>query len=162
MYGVSCLSLGLSLSLGLNLNSNINSNMIRYGFTDTWYTFLTHSGWVTHICVTKLTITGSGNGLSPGRRQPIFWTKAEILWHFNRNSNTSLKKMHLKMSSEKYRLLSLGLNVWNCHLPMAIIWYNKLFTYALNLTMCLAVILHISSHQPHKYNKISTVGCGIR
>ena len=40
---------------------------------------LTHSGRVTHICVRKLTITGSDNGLSPGRRQAIIWTNAGIL-----------------------------------------------------------------------------------
>ena len=33
--------------------------------------FLTHWGQVTHICVSKLTIIGSDNGFSPGRRQAI-------------------------------------------------------------------------------------------
>ena len=32
---------------------------------------LTHLGRVTHICVSKLTVTGSDNGLSPGRRHVI-------------------------------------------------------------------------------------------
>ena len=32
-----------------------------------------------HICVSKLTIIGSDNGLSPGRRQAIIWTNAEML-----------------------------------------------------------------------------------
>ena len=32
---------------------------------------LTHWGRVTHICVSKLTIIGSDNGLSPDRRQAI-------------------------------------------------------------------------------------------
>ena len=40
---------------------------------------LTHWGRVTHICVSKLTITGSDNGLSPGRRQAIIWTNVGIL-----------------------------------------------------------------------------------
>ena len=40
---------------------------------------LTHWGRVTHICVVKLTIIGSDNGLSPGRRQAIIWTNAGIL-----------------------------------------------------------------------------------
>ena len=30
---------------------------------------LTHWGWVTHICISNLTIIGSDNGLSLGRRQ---------------------------------------------------------------------------------------------
>ena len=40
---------------------------------------LTHWGRVTHICVKKLTIIVSDNGLSPGRRHAIIWTNAEIL-----------------------------------------------------------------------------------
>ena len=57
---------------------------------------LTQWGWVTHICVSKLTITDSDNGLSPGRRQAIIWTYAGIFvnwtlrnkfqWNWNRNS----------------------------------------------------------------------------
>ena len=34
---------------------------------------------MTHICVSKLTIIGSDNGLLPGRRQAIIWTNAGIL-----------------------------------------------------------------------------------
>ena len=41
---------------------------------------LTHWGQVTHICVSKLTIIGSDNGLSPGRRQAIIWTNAVVLF----------------------------------------------------------------------------------
>ena len=40
---------------------------------------LTHWGWATHICVGKLTIIGSDNGLLPGWRQAIIWTSAGIL-----------------------------------------------------------------------------------
>ena len=40
---------------------------------------LTNWGLVTHICVGKLTIIGSDSGLSPGRRQAVIWTNAEIL-----------------------------------------------------------------------------------
>ena len=32
---------------------------------------LTYWGRVTHICISKLSILGSDNGLSPGRRQAI-------------------------------------------------------------------------------------------
>ena len=82
---------------------------------------LTHWGRVTHICVTKLTIIGLDNGLSPGRRQAIIWTNAEILLIGALGTNVgeirikidtfSLKKMHLKMSSGKRRPSCLGLNV---------------------------------------------------
>ena len=69
----------------------------------------THWGRVTHICVSKLTIIGSDNGLSPGRRQAIIWTNAGILLIRTLGTNFSeilgqihsfsFKKMHLKMSS---------------------------------------------------------------
>ena len=47
----------------------------------TWSTqmALTHWGRVRHICVSKLTIIGSDNGLSPGRCQAIICTSAGIL-----------------------------------------------------------------------------------
>ena len=74
---------------------------------------------VTHIRVSKLTIIGSDNGLSPGRRQAIIWTNAGILLIRTLGTNfseilgkihsSSFKKMHLKMSSAKERLFILGL-----------------------------------------------------
>ena len=82
---------------------------------------LTHWGRVTHICVSKITIIGSDNGLSPGRRQAIIWTNAGILLIGPRGTNFSeiligiqtfsFNKMHLKMSSAKWRPFCLGLNV---------------------------------------------------
>ena len=38
-----------------------------------------HIQIMTHICVSKLNIIGSDNGLSPGLRQAIIWTNADIL-----------------------------------------------------------------------------------
>ena len=82
---------------------------------------LTHWGRVTHICVGNLTIIGSDNGLSPGRRQAIIWTNARILLIGPLGTNFSeiqigiqkfsYEKMHLKMSSVKWRQFCLGLNV---------------------------------------------------
>ena len=40
---------------------------------------LTDLGRVKHICVSRLAISGSDNGLSPGRRPAIIWTNAGIL-----------------------------------------------------------------------------------
>ena len=45
-----------------------------YGLTGHPASALTDWGRVTHICVGNLYIIGSGNGLSPGRRQAITWT----------------------------------------------------------------------------------------
>ena len=40
---------------------------------------LTHWGQAMHICISKIIIIGSDNGLSPGRRQAIIWTDAWML-----------------------------------------------------------------------------------
>ena len=48
-----------------------------------WYgnwSALTYWGRTMHICVRKLTMIGSDNGLSTGRRQAIIWTNAGILF----------------------------------------------------------------------------------
>ena len=82
---------------------------------------LTHWGRVTNICISKLTIIGSDNGLSPGRRQAIIWTNAGILFigPLGTNFNEmlieiyifSFKKRHLKLSSGNLRIFYLSLNV---------------------------------------------------
>ena len=85
---------------------------------------ITHWGRVTLILVSKLTIIGSNNGLSPCRRQAIIWTNAKIL--LIRPLRTkfseiliaihtfSFKKMHLKMSPAKWWSICLGPNVLTC------------------------------------------------
>ena len=72
-----------------------------------------------YICVSKLTIIGSDNGLAPRRRQAIIWTNDGVLLIGPLGTNFSeitmeihaFSKMHLKMSSEKWRPFCLGLNV---------------------------------------------------
>ena len=91
-------------------------------------TGLCHWGRVTHIYVSKLTIIGSDNGLSPCRRQAIIWTNAGILLIRTLGTNFSeilskipsfsFKKMHLKMSSAKWRPFCLGLNVLSCYIRL--------------------------------------------
>ena len=81
---------------------------------------LTQWGRATHICVGKLTIIGSDNGLSPGRRQAIIWTNAGIFLIGPLGTNFSeiligiqtfsFRKMHLKISSAKWRPFCLGRN----------------------------------------------------
>ena len=82
---------------------------------------LTHWGPVTHICVGKLTIIGSDNGLSPGRRQAIILISVGILLIGHLGADFSeiaigiqifaFKTMPLKMSSAKCCPCCLGLNV---------------------------------------------------
>ena len=82
---------------------------------------LTHWSRVRHICISKLAIIGSDNGLSPWRRQAIIWINARILLIGPLGTNFSeiyieilkfsFKKMRLKVSSAKRRPFCLGLNV---------------------------------------------------
>ena len=75
---------------------------------------------VTHICINRPTRIGSDNGLSAGRHQAIFWTNAGVLLVGTLGTTFSeilieihifpFTKMHLKMSSGKWRLFCLGLN----------------------------------------------------
>ena len=97
--------------------------------------YLTHWGRVTHTCVSKLTIIGSENGLSPGRRQAIIWTNAGILFIGPSGTNFnemlieiltfSFMKMCLKGSSAKWRPFCLGLNVLKCTLTVVIAAFTK-------------------------------------
>ena len=89
----------------------------------------------------KLIIIGSDNGLSPDRRQAIIWTNAELLsigpmrTYFSENlikmQQFSLKKMHVKMSSAKWRLSCLCLNVltpqYRCNYNTLSLQYIKVY-----------------------------------
>ena len=94
-----------------HLQKSLGNHQEHARFRCKWY--LTHWGRVTHICVSKLTIIGSNNGLSPGRHQAIIWTNVGILFIEPLETNFSeiliviqifsFKKMRLKMSSAKWR-----------------------------------------------------------
>ena len=91
-------------------------------------TILTHWGRMPHICVSKLAIIGSDNGLLPGRRQASIWTNAGILLIGQLAKNFSeilieistfpFKKTHLQMSSGKWRPSCLGLSVLKMHMSL--------------------------------------------
>ena len=96
----------------------------RYNFIGSVFRLwevLTHWGRMTHICVSKLTIIGSDNGLSPDRHQAIIWTNAWLLLIGPLGTNFSeilieiltfwFKKMRLKVSSAKRRPFCIGFNV---------------------------------------------------
>ena len=114
-----------------------------------------HWGRVTHICVGKLAIIGSDNGLPPGRRQAILWTNAGILLvgplgtYFNEIligiQTFSLKKMHLKMSSAKWHSLCLGLNVLTC---------NRCFDAVSSLWASNVIWLHRSDPRLAQYGNV--------
>ena len=65
---------------------------------------LNHWGWVMYICISKLTIIGSGNGLSPGRNQAIIWFNVGILLIGPSGSNFG--EIFMNFHSRKY--------IWKC------------------------------------------------
>ena len=109
---------------------------------------------MTHICVGKLSIIGSDNGLSPGRRQAIIRTNAGILLIGTNFSKIlieiqifSIKEMQLKMSSTKWRPFCLGLN----ELKWAFVEVISLLPKK-NKTLTWATVMAkvINAHMPHK------------
>ena len=85
--------------------------------------YLTHWGQETHICISKISIIGSDNGLLPGPLHYLnqcwdidnFTPRNKLWYNINRKliHFYSFKKMHLKMSSGKWRPSCLSLNVLN-------------------------------------------------
>ena len=113
-----------------NADPNLYHHRASIGHND-----LTHWGRVTHICVNKLTIISSNNGLSLGRRKAIIWTNAGILLIGPLGKNFSeilietfifsFYKMHFKMLSGNLRpFLSRPQCVKRMrHVIMWIAWY---------------------------------------
>ena len=87
---------------------------------------LTHWGRAMHICISKLTIIDSDNGLSPGRRQAIIWTNAGILLirHLGTNFSEILIEIHtFENVVWKWRPFCLGLNeLKGIYLVVAAFW----------------------------------------
>ena len=134
---------------------------------------LTHWGRVTHICVSKLSIIGSDDGLSLGQRQAIIWTKAGILLFLPLGTNFnemlieihtfSVKKMHLKMSSAKWQPFCLSLNVfvWLLYCMQYIgpcyseIWFYFLFRICLYLMVIVLPLTLLHSHRSILWNELT-------
>ena len=77
-------------------------------------------GWVTHICVRRITTIDSDNGLSPARSQAIILTNTEILltWPLGTNFNEKFNRNPYIFIQEnafekvkKCRIICPGLNV---------------------------------------------------
>ena len=143
---------------------------------------------MTHICVGNLTIIGSDNGLSPGRRQAIIWTNAGILLIGPLGTNFSeivieihtfsFKKIHLKMSSGKWRPFCLGLNVLNVSIftliidfverntkPLQHIWLkhrSSSYIWRTNFTpLSCAVVEFVTDDDMFLYGYLKIIGTGM-
>ena len=96
-------------SLAMYSNSHYFNLKIYLSYPMAVFVALTHRGRVTHVCVGNLTIIGSDNGLSPGRRRAITWTNVGILLIGPLGTNFSemlieihtfsFKKIHWKMAA---------------------------------------------------------------
>ena len=92
-----------------NSNSVVSPILLSFKF------LLTQWGRVAHICISKLTIIGSDNGLSPGRRQAIIWTNAGILLirHSGTNVSEILSKIHIfSFKKMSWKLSSTNMTKW--------------------------------------------------
>ena len=126
-----------------------------------WLINLTHWGRVAHICISKLTIICSDNGLSPVRRQAIIWTNAEILLNEPIRTNFSeilietrifsFKTISFKMSSGKRRPFCLGRNVL-CHLLLKTEYSKKNYFMTADDWLLLTTSLQHPSYQLNKIN----------
>ena len=111
---------------------------------------------MTQICVSKLTIIGRDNGLSPGWRQAIVWTNAGILIISTSETKfsevlseiqtVSFRKMHLKMSSAKWLQFCLGLNVL-----MIMLWVMRLWKLIRFHVMQVVLYWKIKDHAQTNY-----------
>ena len=94
---------------------------ISYPISQLYRSRLNHWDSVAHICVSKLTVTVPNKGMSPNRHQAIIWANAGIMVIGPVGTNFSeigigiqtfsMTKMHLKMSSAKWRPFFLGFNM---------------------------------------------------
>ena len=106
-------------------------------------------GRVMHICICKLTIIGSDNGSSPGRRRAIIWTNTGILLIGPIGTNFfefliriqifSVKKMQLKMLSAQWCPFCLCLNVlthwpWDKIADILQTTFSKCISFSVNFT----------------------------
>ena len=113
----------------------------------------THSDRVMHICVRKLTIIRSDNGLSPGRHQAINWTNVGTL-SIGQVEQTSVKSyrnsyifIHKNVLENVVRKLATVLPRPRCVKPLlgSVIYTLKYF-YDSSSLRCHAKILHNNKH----------------
>ena len=89
------------------------------------YTSLTHWGRLTHICIGKLTIIGSDDGLSPGLCQAVMWTNAGIL--LIRTSGTNFSDIFIcHIIVIYFWLVILGILSFEYHIFVSVLYFPPL------------------------------------
>ena len=121
-----------------------------------WYLSVKSLNRVTHICVNKLTVIGSDNGLSHERRQVTIWSNVGMLLNrtvgrkFGEIRSTihtfSLKKIYFKPSSAQWRpssrpkcvkeapdnYMRLSYVIFNSNKLQRIFWWCKLAIHTMH------------------------------
>ena len=129
---------------------------------------LTHWGLVTHVHVSKLTITGPDNGLSPGRRQAIISTNDVILliWALGTNFTETLMETHIfsfkKMPLKMYVkcpsfCLSLNVLTTQCVISVLTVLKHSTLSYLQNTR---TTPVHTWGHEYQLKNSNILVVCG--
>ena len=126
---------------------------------------LNHWRQVTHICVSKLIIVGSDNGLSSGRRQAIIWAKAGMLSVGTLGTNFSeilieihtfsFRKMHLKLSSARWRRYS----VCNHYFLFSWYWKNGITNGTDEIGLVTTTLDHLLPWASYQIRKIAGCTC---
>ena len=102
------------------MNQDIIIKLAVHMYHETVIILMSHSGRLTHICVSKLTLIGSDKAWHLVGTKPLSELMLGYCWldpqeqnsaKFNQNSYIIIKKIHLKMSSWYWWPFCLGLNV---------------------------------------------------
>ena len=106
---------------------------------------LTHWGRVTHICISKLTMIGSDNGLSPGRRQAIIWTNAWVLL---------IRTLETKFSEilSEVKIFYSRKSIWKCRLKKG----GHIFSASMFSNESAWLVSRVAPFQAHRLG----FGCG--
>ena len=75
---------------------------------------ITHWGRVMQICISKLTIIGLDNGLSPGRRQAIIWINEDLLpiGTLGTNFNEIVIEIQIFLLKKMHKCIFFNKNIW--------------------------------------------------
>ena len=133
------------------------------------FSYLTHSGLVTHICISKLNIIGLDNGLSPGQCWAINWTNVEssvkwtrpnkVQWNINWNPYISIQENAFENALWKITIMS-----WpKCVKEYPGNFFSKLmmaYFHVVTSMSCFLLCIHINKYtvqRPIKF-KLTLIG----
>ena len=128
-----------------------------------------------YICISKLTITGSDNGLSPVRHQAIIWTNAGIMLigplgtNFSENLIEilifSFTKMRLKVLSAKWLSFCFCLNVlthWSLVICISVHHQFREYLFVAKPLCCCIILFNPGAKFNETSIKVQQISCEMR